>query len=233
VGYRFFETFGKDKVLYPFGYGLSYTRFRTEVDSSDPLIYEATVTNTGLYAGRDTLMLFVEKPCGVLGNPARELVAFGKTQLLAPGESQTLSLSVTRQQLASFDDSGLTGYKDAYVMQKGSYHFYLGGDVRSAQSLSTYVTAEEIVDNVIETECRAVFISTFNGVALSFAKEVLSRLKENGLDDVTLVLGGALNENMDGSMLAVDVTEELASIGVNVENDLNKTVEIVRKIYEN
>ena len=50
---------------------------------------------------------------------------------------------------------------------------------------------------------------------------------------MTLVLGGALNENMDGSMLAVDVTEELAAMGVNVENDLNKTVEIVRKIYEN
>ena len=99
--------------------------------------------------------------------------------------------------------------------------------------LGTYVTAQEIVDNVLETECKAVFISTFNGVALSFAKEVLALLKDQGLDDVTLVLGGALNENMDGSMLAVDVTDELASMGVNVENDLNKTVEIVRKIYEN
>ena len=58
-------------------------------------------------------------------------------------------------------------------------------------------------------------------------------MKDQGLDDVTLVLGGALNENMDGSMLAVDVTDQLAAMGVNVENDLNKTVEIVRKIYEN
>ena len=99
--------------------------------------------------------------------------------------------------------------------------------------LGTYVTAGEIIDNVMETECRAVFISTYNGVALSFAKEVLALLADNGMDDVTLVLGGVLNENMDGSMLAVDVTDELASMGVNVENDLNKTVEIVRKIYEN
>ena len=92
VGYRWFETFGKDKVQYPFGYGLSYTTFHTDVASSDPLIYAVTVTNTGSFSGKDTVMLFVEKPCGVLGNPARELVAFGKTRLLQPGEHQRLTL---------------------------------------------------------------------------------------------------------------------------------------------
>ncbi len=131
---------------------------------------------------------------------------------------------------------------DGYRLIVGStdIHEY-GKDIAKAMCLTagaevfdlgTYVTAHEIVDNVLETECRAVFISTFNGVALSFAKEVLTLLKDQGLDDVTLVLGGALNENMDGSMLAVDVTEQLEAMGVNVENDLNKTVEIVRKIYE-
>ena len=145
VGYRFFETFGKDKVLYPFGYGLSYTRFRTEVDSSDPLIYEATVTNTGLYAGRDTLMLFVEKPCGVLGNPARELVAFGKTRLLTPGESQTMTLECSAYQISSYDDSGLTGHKSCYVIQPGAYNFYLGSNVREAQLVGTLRVADLMV----------------------------------------------------------------------------------------
>lgn len=145
VGYRFFETFGKDKVLYPFGYGLSYTRFRTEVDSSDPLIYEATVTNTGLYAGRDTLMLFVEKPCGVLGNPARELVAFGKTRLLTPGESQTMTLECSAYQISSYDDSGLTGHKSCYVIQPGAYNFYLGSNVRDAQLVGTLRVADLMV----------------------------------------------------------------------------------------
>jgi len=101
VGYRWFETFGKDKVLYPFGYGLSYTTFSTDIRAEDPLIYHAAVTNTGSTPGRHTLMLFVEKPCGALGNPARELVAFAKTRLLAPGEHQELTLECSAYQISS------------------------------------------------------------------------------------------------------------------------------------
>ena len=137
VGYRWFETFGKDKVLYPFGYGLSYTSFRTDVASSDPLIYEAAVTNTGSRPGKDTVMLFVEKPCGVLGNPARELVAFAKTRELAPGECQRLTLECSAYQISSYDDCGLTGHKSCYVIQPGAYHFYLGTNVREARLVGT------------------------------------------------------------------------------------------------
>lgn len=137
VGYRWFETFGKDKVLYPFGYGLSYTSFRTDVASQDPLIYQAIVTNTGSYPGKDTVMLFVEKPCGVLGNPARELVAFAKTRQLQPGESQSLTLECSAYQISSYDDSGLTGHKSCYVIQPGSYRFYLGSNVRDAELVGT------------------------------------------------------------------------------------------------
>ena len=145
VGYRWFETFGKDKVLYPFGYGLSYTTFRTDVSSQDPLIYQVTVTNIGDFHGRDTVMLFVEKPCGVLGNPARELVAFGKTRLLAPGESQTLILECSAYQISSYDDSGATGNKSCYVIQPGSYRFYLGSNVREAEHAGTLQLEELMV----------------------------------------------------------------------------------------
>ena len=137
VGYRWFETFGRDKVLYPFGYGLSYTTFQTNVSSSDPLIYEAAVTNTGRLPGRDTVMLFVEKPCGVLGNPARELVAFAKTRILAPGQTQTLMLDCSAYQISSYDDSGITGHKSCYVIQPGAYRFYLGSNVRDAVLVGT------------------------------------------------------------------------------------------------
>lgn len=142
VGYRWFETFGKDKVLYPFGYGMSYTTFQTDVQQAENLSWQATVTNSGTHAGKETVMLFVKKPCGVLGNPARELVAFAKTRLLQPGESQILTLSVTQAQMASFDDSGVTGHKYCYVLQPGAYQFYLGTDVRNAKAIGTEEVAE-------------------------------------------------------------------------------------------
>ena len=137
VGYRWFETFGKDKVLYPFGYGLSYTTFRREVKSSDPLIYDAVITNTGSRAGKDTVMLFVEKPCGILGNPARELVAFAKTKELLPGQFQEMRLECSAYQISSYDDSGATGHRSCYVIQPGTYRFYLGTNVRNTELVGT------------------------------------------------------------------------------------------------
>ena len=132
VGYRFFETFGKEKVLYPFGHGLSYTTFEVRSRQLSDLTFRAAVTNTGSRPGRETVMLFAEKPQGKLGNPARELVAFGKTRTLFPGETQELDLTVTRYQLSSYDDSGCTGHKSCYVLQEGTYRFHMGSDVRSA-----------------------------------------------------------------------------------------------------
>ena len=135
VGYRYFETFAKDKVRFPFGHGLSYTRFATDC-RNEGLTFFVNITNIGVYPGRETALLYVRKPCGALGNPERELVAFGKTDLLGPGESQELQLTVTEAQLASYDDCGLTGHRNAWVLQPGRYEFYLGGDVRSARSVA-------------------------------------------------------------------------------------------------
>ena len=168
VGYRWFETFGKDKVLYPFGYGLSYTGFQTQVTSQDPLIYEATVTNTGHVSGKETLMLFVEKPCGKLGNPARELVAFAKTSQLAPGQTQTLMLECSAYQISSYDDSGLTGHKSCYVIQPGAYNFYLGSNVRDASLVGTLrVDQLMVVAQLAETAAPArsfPILSNENGI---------------------------------------------------------------------
>jgi len=133
VGYRWFETFCRDKVLYPFGYGLSYTTFSQEISASEnDRSWKVTVTNTGSVAGKDTVFFFVSKPCGGLGNPARELVDFAKTRLLAPGESQEITFTAEDYAISSFDDSGATGHKNAYVLMDGTYRFYIGSDVRSA-----------------------------------------------------------------------------------------------------
>ena len=145
VGYRWFETFDKTKVLYPFGHGLSYTTFDTSTEQISDLTFRVTVTNTGSRSGKDAVMLFVQKPCGRLGNPARELVAFGKTGELAPGESQTLALTATRYQLASYDDAGLTGHKSCYVLQAGCYRFYCGENVRDAACVGSYTVEKDTV----------------------------------------------------------------------------------------
>ncbi len=139
VGYRYFETFAPDKVLYPFGYGLSYTTFDGQVESEDGgLRYRITLTNTGTYSGKQTVMLFAEKPCGPLGNPARELVAFAKTGELYPGESEALVLEATEEQLASFRE----GPEPCWLLQEGSYRLYLGENVRDAMPAGEFVVEE-------------------------------------------------------------------------------------------
>lgn len=152
VGYRWFETFDQDKVLYPFGYGLSYTQFSLETEQTGEKTFQVTVTNTGHRPGREAVMLYVRKPCGVLGNPARELMAFGKTGELAPGEHQTLTLTATNYQLSSYDDSGLTGNRSCYVLQAGEYRFFVGNDIRQAAYAGSYVAEQtQIIKRLRET----------------------------------------------------------------------------------
>lgn len=137
VGYRWFETFKPETVLYPFGYGLSYTDFSVQFselkEENDGFVLTCSVTNTGeKHSGKTVVQIYVEPPCGVLGTPARVLCGFQKTKLLAPGETQTLTISIPKARLASYDESGETGYTSAYVLQAGAYGFYLGENVRDA-----------------------------------------------------------------------------------------------------
>ena len=139
VGYRYFETFAKEKVLFPFGHGLSYTTFTQAIHADlAGLSCRVTVTNAGRFPGKYTAMLFVEKPCGALGNPSRELVTFAKTHQLAPGESQMLSLEVAEYQLSSYCDKYMTGFKTCWLLQEGVYRFYLGENVRDAAFVGEY-----------------------------------------------------------------------------------------------
>ena len=146
VGYRYFESFDKNNVLYPFGYGLSYTDFSIEyIDTEafdDGFEITAKITNTGELAGKEVAQLYAEKPVGKLGNPARELVAFAKTKELAPNESETVKMWVDAYQLTSFDDCGSTNHAGAYVAEEGEYSFYLGKNVREAEKVFSYFQEE-------------------------------------------------------------------------------------------
>lgn len=137
VGYRYFETFARDKVLYPFGFGLSYTTFDIAITGakqlSDKWDFTVKVTNTGHYSGKEVVQIYCKAPQGRLGKPSRVLCGYEKTDTLAPGKSQTMTISVSNAQIASYDDSGVTGHAHCFVLEEGTYRFYAGSDVRSAK----------------------------------------------------------------------------------------------------
>ncbi|MDO4621704.1 MAG: glycoside hydrolase family 3 C-terminal domain-containing protein [Eubacteriales bacterium] len=145
VGYRYFETFCPDKVLYPFGFGLSYTDFSmqsTMTEDADVIRFSVQVTNTGSFHGREVVQAYVSKPQGRLGQPSRILCGFAKTKDLQPGESDTITISVSRSSLASYDDSGCTGHCNCYVLEAGTYTFYLGENVRDAAAIGSVSESE-------------------------------------------------------------------------------------------
>ena len=138
VGYRYFETFAKDKVLYPFGYGLTYSSFKVESESTaddrtgKKLNLKIKVTNTGNTASKEVVQIYVSAPNGKLGKAARVLVDFEKTELLEPGSSQEIDFEIPYESFASYDDGGYTGNKACFVLEEGNYKVYAGSNVRSA-----------------------------------------------------------------------------------------------------
>ena len=155
VGYRYFETFSKDKVLYPFGFGLSYTDFdiSTECEhNGNEITIKAQVTNTGSFAGKQVVQCYLNLPCGKLGNPAKILAAFAKTETLAPGENQTLTMKINLADFAPYDDSGVTGNKSCHVLEAGSYGVEVGTDVRSTNRVLTIEKGQtEVIKKLRET----------------------------------------------------------------------------------
>lgn len=148
VGYRWFETFAPEKVLYPFGFGLSYTTFDVKtvsVSGSDTLTFKVSVTNTGKFSGKEVVQVYCGAPQGKLGKAARVLCGFAKTKELAPDETQELEISVRLETLASYDDSGVTGNRFCWVLEEGEYKFFVGTDVRSAQETFKFSLSESKV----------------------------------------------------------------------------------------
>ena len=154
VGYRYFETFARDKVLYPFGYGLSYTTFEMKAEvlknTGDEITVSATVANTGELKGKEVVQVYVKVPQGKLGNPARKLIGFAKTKELAPGEQEEVCIVIPKYDMASYDDSGVTGHKYCYVLEEGIYEIFVGSDVRSAVSVGCYEEEFRVLEELEE-----------------------------------------------------------------------------------
>lgn len=149
VGYRYFETFAKDRVRFPFGFGMSYTSFDITASDfkldGDKFTGSVNVKNTGSTPGREVVQIYCSAPQGKLGKPARVLCGFDKTRTLQPGESQILSFEIPLESVASYDDSGVTGHKSAWILEQGGYVFYAGADVRSASEAYSLTLPETVV----------------------------------------------------------------------------------------
>lgn len=150
VGYRYFETFAKDKVRYPFGYGLSYTDFKIGVKHAS-LDFEkgvanicVKVTNTGKRLGKEVIQVYGEMPQGRLGKPSRVLIDFAKTKELVPGLSDELKFEIPLDRMASFDDSGATGHRNCYVLEAGDYTIHVGNSIRNTTECLFFELAETV-----------------------------------------------------------------------------------------
>lgn len=146
VGYRYFETFAPDKVIYPFGFGLSYTDFDIEphniVKHNGKISAAVIVRNTGKVSGREVVQVYAEAPQGKLGKAKRSLCAFVKTDVIASGKSGGVMIEIDISDLASYDDSGITGHKSCYVLEAGEYNIYIGKNVRDAKKAFTFTIDE-------------------------------------------------------------------------------------------
>ena len=135
VGYRYFDSVGKD-ALFPFGFGLSYTTFKTEahpveLDGSKAIV-KVDVSNTGKIAGKEVVQVYVSCPQGRLGKPYQDLAGFAKTPVLKGGESCTVEVSFDLRDMASYDQEN-----SVFVLEKGKYIVRCG--TSSAQTLPVAV----------------------------------------------------------------------------------------------
>ena len=146
VGYRYFETAAQDKVRYPFGFGLSYTEFTRKTVSfeaeEDKAVLKVVVKNVGNVPGKEVVQVYAKLPQGELGKPFMTLVGFAKTGELQPEEEEILTVTVPFEALASYDETGVSGFASSYVLEKGTYHIYAGRNVRDVEEAGSFAMEE-------------------------------------------------------------------------------------------
>lgn len=153
VGYRYFETFAESKVRYPFGYGLTYTSFDIKYKATEQagkITVTADVKNTGDFTSRQVVQIYFGAPCGSLGTPKKQLIAYKKTRELKPCEAQSLEITFNIADMSAYDDSGITGNAFCYVLQAGEYKIYAGTDVRQSECIFTKSIEETLITQRLE-----------------------------------------------------------------------------------
>ncbi len=252
VGYKHFALH-PEKVLFPFGFGLSYTTFdlqvvcfeRNESCDGNKFCVKVKVTNTGNCAGKETVQIYVDfeaKDGSAKIAKARTLVGFGKTKSLLPYESEELEFSICDYDFASFDETGITGWKDAFVLEEGCYNFYAGTDSFASLKAGSFNQAESVFieqcnpvcipgkkgsellkQRILDNLPKEIPVTEKRGIMLSDVKEgkatldeFIAQLSDKELGDLTRGEGGM------GSSFGVagnagifgGITEELRAKGI-------------------
>lgn len=145
VGYRYFETMKKDEVLFPFGYGLSYTTFEISPVSCNKDSARISVKNTGSLPGKQTVLIFIMPPEGKLSKPALALIGFKKTDVLIPDQEEILEINYDIENIMSFDDDGTSGHLNSFVLEKGEYKIFAGDNAKDIREIYSFTIDSDIV----------------------------------------------------------------------------------------
>lgn len=155
VGYKFYETASEEGLLnyedivqYPFGYGLSYTTFTQEmgemiINENGDISFDVTITNTGTVAGKDVVEVYYDPPYtnGGIEKASANLIAYDKSELLEPGQSQTLNISFNAEEMASYDDTE----EGHYVLEEGEYVISINSDSHTVIDSEIYRVDSTVV----------------------------------------------------------------------------------------
>ncbi|MCI8300658.1 MAG: glycoside hydrolase [Lachnospiraceae bacterium] len=174
VGYRYFDSFGKTPA-YEFGYGKSYTKFEMKPVSvkanADTVDVTVNVKNTGnVYSGKEVVQVYFSAPDGALEKPYQELAGFAKTDVLAPGASQNLTVSYKTTEMSSYSEE-----KAAYIMEDGNYIIRVGNSSRNTKAAAVLTLSKDVIteqlSNQLQNDRQFKDLSAAGASAYSYAGE--------------------------------------------------------------
>jgi beta-glucosidase len=148
VGYRYYDSFNV-RTAYEFGYGLSYTNFEYNnlklgpSKFQDKLTLGVDIKNTGDTAGREVVQLYISAPAGKMEKPGKELKDFTKTELMAPGETQTVTFDIEARELASFDTPS-----SSWIAEAGEYRVMIGASSKDIRQEASFIVDKEIIAKI-------------------------------------------------------------------------------------
>ena len=180
VGYRYFETFAEDKVMFPFGFGLSYTGFDfsnyTFAEEEKSVLISVDVKNTGKFSGKEVVQIYVSKPETAVQRPSLELKGYAKTKELAPGEVQRIPLRIEKSSLAYFDTD-----RAAWVIEAGKYLFYAGNSVRNTRLCGEFNCEKDIITEQVSLKFDGKFTPASSYKSAGELSETIGKMTDDEL----------------------------------------------------